>query len=164
MFRLYRNVWPSHPPGGGFRDGLSSCASGRIQKAGNTQNVENRKDHIRNKGGRPRKAVKKDQLLGVKCSLIERRAIEARAKSVNLSVSEYLREMALTGKIDRTEKALPKEVLQFDGKLNHLAANMNQTAKKRNSNEELNALERANLQHTAGEVKQLVKDIKAYLQ
>ena len=28
------------------------------------------------KGGRPTKAIKKDQLLGVKCSLIERKVIE----------------------------------------------------------------------------------------
>jgi hypothetical protein len=115
-------------------------------------------------GGRPRKAVKKDQLLGVKCSLIERRVIEAKAKSVNLTVSEYLRQMGLTGKIDRQEKALPKEVLQLTGILNHLAANMNQIAKKRNTNEELNALERATLQRDGACLKQLAKDIKDCLQ
>jgi Relaxase/Mobilisation nuclease domain len=70
--------------------------------------MEARKTTTRNKGGRPRKAVKKDQLLAVKCTLYERRAIEARAKSANLSISEYLREITLTGKIDKRDKALPR--------------------------------------------------------
>jgi hypothetical protein len=120
-------------------------------------------NHTRKKGGRPKKAVRKDQLLGVKCSLVERKAIEARAKSVNLSVSEYLRKMGLTGKIDKREYAFPKEVLLLTGTLNHLAANLNQIAHKRNRQEELNAVERAALQHDAGTVRQLAKDIKSYL-
>jgi len=118
----------------------------------------------RKKGGRPRKAVKRDQLLGVKCNLIERRAIEAKAKAVNLSVSEYLRKMGLAGKIDSSKAALPKEVLQLTGTLNHLAANMNQVAYKRNRGDELNAIERATLQQEASAIRQLAKDIKTYLQ
>ena len=126
--------------------------------------MEEQRTTTRNKGGRPKKAVKKDQLLAVKCSLFERKAIEARAKSVNLSKSEYLREIALTGKIDRREKALPKEILEITGNLNHCAANVNQIAKKRNSGEELNALERAELKVLAGELKGAAMRIKTYLQ
>ena len=121
------------------------------------------RDDNRKKGGRPKKAVKKDQLLGVKCSLIERKAIEGKARLAGLSVSEYLRQMGLTGKIDCAEKALPKEVLQYTGTLNHLAANINQIAHKRNRDDVLNALERAELQHDATAVRQLVKEIKSYL-
>jgi hypothetical protein len=126
--------------------------------------MEEKKRSTRNKGGRPKKAVKKDQLIAIKCSLFERRAIEARAKSANLSVSEYLREIALTGKIDRRERALPKEVLALTGTLNHMAANLNQIAKKRNSNEELNALERAELKVQSGELKGIAKQIKISLE
>ncbi len=122
--------------------------------------MEEQRLSTRNKGGRPKKTVKKDQLLAVKCSLFERRVIEARAKSVNLSISEYLREIAMTGKIDRRERALPKEVLALTGTINHLAANLNQIAKKRNSNEELNALERAELKVQSGELKGIAKQIK----
>lgn len=118
----------------------------------------------KNKGGRPKKAVKKDQLLTVKCSLYERRAIEALAKSANLSVSEYLREIAMTGKIDMREKALPPEVLELKGNLNHLAANFNQIAKKRNSNEELTALERADLKVWMREIKEVVTRIEIHYQ
>jgi hypothetical protein len=92
--------------------------------------MEEQRTKTRNKGGRPKKAVKKDQIIAFKCSLYERRPIEARAKSAHLSPSEYIREISLTGKIDRQEKALPREVLDFTGTLNHLAANLNQIAKK----------------------------------
>ncbi len=126
--------------------------------------MEKQRTATRNKGGRPKKAVKKDQLLAIKCSLYERRAIEARAKSVNLSISEYLREIALTGKIDRRDKALPREVLELTGTLNHMAANLNQIAKKRNGVEELNALERASLKVLSGELKGAAVQIKIYLQ
>jgi uncharacterized protein (DUF1015 family) len=126
--------------------------------------MEEQKITTKNKGGRPKKAIKKDQLLAVKCSLFERRAIEARAKSANLTVSEYLREIAMTGKIDRHEKALPKKVLEKIGTINHVAANVNQIAKKRNSGEELNALERASLKVISGELKGAAVQIKIYLQ
>ena len=126
--------------------------------------MEEQRITTRKKGGRPKKAVKKDQILAVKCSLFERRAIEARAKSTNLTVSEYLREMALTGKIDRRQKAFPKEILALSGTLNHTAANLNQIAKKRNSGEELNALERADLKVRSCELKALAVQIKSYLQ
>lgn len=118
----------------------------------------------KNKGGRPKKAVKKDQLMAIKCTLYERKVIEARAKSANLSVSEYLREIGLTGKIDRRNKALPKEVLSFTAMLNHMAANLNQIAKKRNGIDELSPLERAELKVQSGQVKEVAAQIKSYLQ
>lgn len=115
------------------------------------------------KGGRPKKAIKKDQLLPVKCDKEERRKIESRAKSVNLSVSQYMREIALNGHIDRREIVFPKEVLQLTGTLNHLAAYLNQIAKKRNGIEELNALERATLEIQSRDLKRLAEYIKNYL-
>jgi hypothetical protein len=118
----------------------------------------------KNKGGRPRKAVKKDQLLPVKCSSFERRVIVGKAKSANVSTSEYMREVALTGKIDRRDKALPQEVLQLTAMLNYIVAYLNQIAKKRNGIEELSALERANLKVQSAELKQLAVKIKLHLQ
>ena len=119
---------------------------------------------VRNKGGRPKKEIKKDQFLAVKCSLYERRVIEAKAKSANLSVSEYLREIGLAGKIDRREKTLPKEVLLLMADLKHMAAYFNQIAKKRNSYDELTPLERADLKVQSKEARQLVTLIKTYFQ
>ena len=97
------------------------------------------------------------------CTLLERKVIEAKARMAMLTVSEFLRNMALAGKIDSREKALPKEVLAFTATLNHLAANLNQIAKKRNGIDELNALERAELQNFSGQFKRLANDIKNYL-
>lgn len=71
--------------------------------------------------------------------------IKAKAQKIPLTVSGYLRELGLSGKIDMRKKAFPKEVLQGIASLNHIAANLNQIAKKRNGFDELNALERAAL-------------------
>ncbi|HEX6429962.1 MAG TPA: mobilization protein [Niastella sp.] len=125
--------------------------------------MEQNENIRKKKGGRPKKAIKKDQLLPVKCDKEERKKIETRAKSVNLSVSQYMREISLNGHIDRREIVFPKEVLQLAGTLNHLAANLNQIAKKRNGIEELNALERATLQIQSRDLKRLAEDIKNYL-
>jgi hypothetical protein len=119
---------------------------------------------IKYKGGRPKKAIKKDQLLAMKCTLPERKIIEATAKETRLTVSEYLRQNGLNGKIDSIKKVIPGEVLQFNGTLNHLAANLNQIAKKRNGFDELNAMERALLELQSRELKNLVITIKNYLQ
>ncbi len=118
------------------------------------------KEIAKRKGGRPTKAIKKDQLLGVKCSLLERKVIEGKAKESNTSVSEYLRKLGLSGKIDMKIKTLSKDILQFKGTLNHLAANLNQVAKKRNMDDELNALERAGLDQLSKEIKQLASELK----
>lgn len=126
--------------------------------------MKEQKNYSKPKGGRPQKAVKRNQLLGAKCTMEERGIIEDRAQSVTQTVSEYLRHMGLTGKIDTPKKVFPKEVLLLTATLNHLAANMNQVAKKRNSFDELTALERAELQYMSGQIKQLAKDLKNYFQ
>lgn len=117
----------------------------------------------KNRGGRPKKAIKRDQLMAIKCTLYERKIIESKAKKTNLTVSEYLREIGLTAKIDYRNKALPKEILNFTGVLNHMAANLNQIAKKRNSNDELSPLERAELKVQSGQVKDLAVQIKNFM-
>ena len=49
------------------------------------------------KGGRPKKAVTKNQQLAVMCTLSERKLIEEKAKTANMSKSEYLRTIGLPG-------------------------------------------------------------------
>ncbi len=97
------------------------------------------------------------------CSKWERMIITYHAKSFNQTISEFLRNLGLHSKIDMQKKVLPKEVLLLCATLNHLAANLNQIAKKRNSFDELNAIERAELQHLSASIKQLAIDIKMYL-
>ncbi len=118
----------------------------------------------RKKGGRPKKAICRDQQLAVMCTIAERKIIEEKAKAASISNSEYLRTIGLKGQLDRRIKVLPKEILLFTANLNHLAANINQVAKKRNSFDELNAIERAELNQLSEQIKQLAKDIKNHLQ
>ena len=122
-----------------------------------------RKTRAGKRGGRPPKAVKKDQLLAFKCSLLERKMIETKAKNALLSVSEYIREMALKGKINTGDRMIPKEILRFTATLNHLAANLNQVAKKRNRYEVLSFMERAELKVQSEEIKALAQQIKQTL-
>jgi len=127
--------------------------------------MEQMSEQKKNKGGRPPKSIKRNRVVALKCASYEQTKISARAKKTGLTVSEYLRELGLNGHIVITEKVLPKEVLSFIGTLNHMAANLNQIAKKRNSVvDELNAAERANLEILSRELKQLVPSIKTCLQ
>ena len=126
--------------------------------------MEKGKDRTKAKGGRPEKPVKRNKLLGVKCTTVEAFLIKAKAQKIPLTVSEYLRELGLNGKIDMRQKVFPREVLQGIASLNHIAANLNQIARKRNSFDELNEIERAQLQYAVVQVKQFVNDFKNYLQ
>jgi len=116
-----------------------------------------------NKGGRPKVKIKKREHLAVMCNLLERKIIEGNAKKVNLTISEFLRELGLHSRIKHKIKSLPKEVLELKGMLNHVAANLNQIARKRNRNEELNAMERALLNQQGRELKGLTDKIDHYL-
>ena len=124
---------------------------------------ETEKQPTRNKGGRPKKAIRQKEFIGVKCTLIDKIMLKQKAKIVGVSLSEYLRQTGLNGQAVSKTKAFPKEILQFTGTLNHLAANLNQLAKKRNGIDELNALERADLNVLSQQVKQLAIEIKQLL-
>lgn len=126
--------------------------------------MEQQKKHTPNKGGRPKKASKRDQLLGIKWTQVERKAIEAKAARSQTTVSDYLRQSGLARKIVSRQKKLPPEVLQLTGMLHHLAANLNQIARKRNSMEQLNAFERADLELQSRALKTLADTIKKYVQ
>ncbi len=118
----------------------------------------------KNKGGRPKKAVKRSYRLRVACTALELKMIEIKAKRVQLTVSEFLREAALNSQIVTTQKALPRETLEFTATLNHLAANINSLAYKNNSAQTFNAFERAELKQLVAQVKELSQEIKNCLQ
>lgn len=113
----------------------------------------------KSKGGRPNKAIKKNKLLGVKCSLLEKVTIQQKAKRANLSVSEYLRKLGVSGKIVIHIKTIPPEVAAFKADLNHMSANINQIARKRNYNDQLDAFERAHLQQLPNLIKEFLTRI-----
>lgn len=124
----------------------------------------NQNDKIkRNKGGRPKVSLKRDASFTVMCTLIEKKLIQLNAREVNTSASVYLRELGLKGAVKLKLKTLPKEVLQFTGTLNHMAASLNQIARKRNSGEDLNAMDRALINQEVIAIQKFVEQVEAYL-
>jgi hypothetical protein len=126
--------------------------------------MEEVKKNTSNKGGRPAKAIKRNKLIGVKCSTTEKFLIEAKAKAAGMTRASFLRVAGLNGKVDIRKKVIPNEVLKGIAGLNHIGANLNQIARKRNSFDELNALERAELQNIVAEIKQFVQKFRNYFQ
>lgn len=116
------------------------------------------------KGGRRKKAVKKDQVLHVKCSLLDKTTIHGRAKNVGVSISQYMREIALTGKIDRKDKTFPKEVLQLIALLHNIASNINQAVKKLNSTGVLTPFWKQQLEFHLGELEKIEGKINSYFE
>jgi hypothetical protein len=114
------------------------------------------------KGGRPKKEHKRRQITAAMCTVLEKKMIGINAKNAGMTVSEFLRELGLKTRLRVRIKTLPKEVLQLTGTLNHIAANINQLARKRNSGQELNALERAMLNQQVRDLQGLVLAVKAY--
>ncbi|SDT44738.1 hypothetical protein SAMN05216490_3515 [Mucilaginibacter mallensis] len=122
---------------------------------------ETQKLRVVNKGGRPKAQIKRDCQLTVMCNIIEKKMIQSNAKRARTNVSIYLRQIGLNGRI--TAKTLPREVLKFTGTLNHMAANLNQIARKRNKGEDLNTLDRALLNQEVRSLQSVVKEVKNYL-
>jgi len=121
-------------------------------------------NHMSSKGGRPKKTVKRNYALTVKCNIIERKVIERKAKDAGLTVSEYLRDSGLTGKIDRQKKPVPAEILEYKGTLNHLAANFNQVTRKINCNQLLLEGDVSILFKAPIEIKKHIENVEKYFQ
>jgi hypothetical protein len=110
------------------------------------------------KGGRPPKEEKRSEQLCVMCTKAERNAIESKAKLALCSNSEFLRNLALDANVQI--KHIPPEILKITGSMNHIAANLNQIARKRNMKEELSAIERATLNYLCTEIQNVVDNLK----
>jgi len=124
--------------------------------------ISENKNRKKNKGGRPRKHIKMDKYIGVKCTLIEKTAIISNAKKLKLTASEFLRRLGLQRRIDIKIKRVPKEALSITALLNYLNANLNQVAKKKNKDEPFNAIERAEFLLLAKEIKAVVEQVKFF--
>ena len=116
-----------------------------------------------NKGGRPLKETRMNIILTLKCSAVEKMVITQKAKELNQNISEYIREICINGQADRRVKVLPAEVLALSGTINHIAANINQLAKKRNMGDDLSIRELVDLQNLVPVLKEIALDIKNYL-
>jgi hypothetical protein len=126
--------------------------------------MQAQKNRTGSKGGRPKKVVKRNYSLTVKCNIIERKVIERKAKDTDLTVSKYLRDLGLNGKIDRPKKVVPLEILEYKGILNHLAANFNQVTRKVNCNQPLLEGDVSILFQVPIEIKRHIEKVEKYFQ
>jgi hypothetical protein len=115
-----------------------------------------------NKGGRPKVSLKRSNHLTVMCTIMEKKIIQMNARKAGTNISVFLRTLGLNERVK--VKTLPKEVLQLTGTLNHVAANLNQIARKRNGVDELDAMDRALLNQEVRSLQGLVKAVKTYLE
>ena len=121
-----------------------------------------RKSRSVNKGGRPKASLKRSSHLTVMCTIMEKKIIQMNARKAGTNISVFLRTLGLNERVK--VKTLPKEVLQLTGTLNHVAANLNQIARKRNGVDELDAMDRALLNQEVRSLQGLVKAVKTYLE
>lgn len=140
--------------------GIQKVIEAETENEGKMQQAESRKN---SKGGRPKKVVRQNYFIGIKCTLIEKTYLKQKAKMAGLSLSEFVRDTALKGQAVRQIKTIPKEILAFTATLNHLAANINQLAKKCNQNYFLDEAETASVQQLPEAIKQLAISIKNHL-
>jgi hypothetical protein len=118
---------------------------------------------MKKKIGRPLKAIKKNQQLAVMCTELDRRIIRQKAERANCTISQFLRELGVNAKVEVKSRLIPPEVLAFVGTLNQLASNLNQIARKRNMDEDLSAIQRAELNYLSSELKMIAQTIRTYL-
>ncbi len=81
----------------------------------------------KHKGGRPRKAVKRESKLGFNATPVERLVIQEKAKRSGLRIADYLRDIAMQGKV--RPKPSPEE-LKLHRDLTGAANNLNQLVKE----------------------------------
>jgi hypothetical protein len=123
--------------------------------------MEQKDKPIKNKGGRPKVAVKKNQPITVKCSAMEKAIMKGKARTVKLTVSQFLRQLGLYGKIDRPKNDYPKEVLQLIKLLNNIASNINQITKKLNGDTAFTPYWQQQLDFHLAELKKIEQQINS---
>jgi hypothetical protein len=131
------------------------------KKISKTQGKE-KKERI-SRGGRPKVPHKKSEALSVMCNLLEKKIIQANARNSGKTVSVFLRDLGLHNRAVVRVRTLPRSVLQLTGTLNHIAANINQLAKKRNQGNDFHGMERALLNQEIRSLQTLVRDIKNFM-
>ena len=93
----------------------------------NAADMESEERHIKHKGGRPKKAVKKETVTAVRFTKIEYVVVKQKASKAGLRISAYIRQMAVNGKVI---PRINEEQSHFVRQLAGMANNLNQLAKK----------------------------------
>lgn len=90
----------------------------------------NPSEPVKKKGGRPPSVTKRDQQITVCLTKIEKLALSKRAEKAGLNLSDYGRQMILTGRVQARLSAQENETLNQVARLGN---NLNQIAHKANA-------------------------------
>jgi hypothetical protein len=93
---------------------------------------------------------------------VEKAYIKSCAKKVGKSLSNYVCEQVLQG-FPHKDKSLPPGVLAFQGQLAQVCGSLEVIVRKRLDGDDLNALERAQLNEVRQLLKEFLEHIKQYL-
>jgi hypothetical protein len=96
------------------------------------------------------------------CSPAEHMYIRACAKKAGKSLSAYIRQGAIQGYTHK-DKSLPPEVLTLRGQLAQVCGLLDVIARKRLDAEDLNALDRAQLNEVRRSLQEFLEQIKQHL-
>jgi hypothetical protein len=118
-----------------------------------------------NKGGRPKKVLKKNQRITVKCTNLDKATIEGKSKLAELTVSEFLLELGLTGQVDTRQRVIPGPLLDLKASLLPIGNNLNQLTKIFHGKPNLfTAADLEQLQKVLGTLQEVLALIKGYWQ
>jgi len=99
----------------------------------------------------------------VTLSPVEQRYLSAHAQKASLTLSAFIRKLAMEG-AGKKAPALPPEVLAFRGQLLHLCGLLEPFSRKRLDGDDLNALDRAEVKHIIQTVADIARQLKDHLQ
>jgi hypothetical protein len=99
--------------------------------------MESEAEQMKHGGGRPKQAIKKDTVTGVRFSKLEHFVVKQKAAKAGLGISVYIRQMALNGQV---VARLSNEERQFVRAALGIANNLNQLTIKAHKEGLLTAL------------------------
>jgi hypothetical protein len=116
----------------------------------------------KNKGGRPKAPIKKNKVISVKCTAMDKMTIKGKARAAQTTVSELLLKLGLEGKIDRSKSTLPADANKLISIVNNIANNINQIAKKLHQTGQVTPYWKEQLEFHLGELKKIELTINSY--
>lgn len=121
---------------------------------------DDKNTYKKNKGGRPKKELKRNALVSVRFTRNEKQALKYIAKKENENPSEFLRNIALK-KIGISVRKKPnKEVQELRNELRRIGVNLNQIAKQLNTNNQLKSTQISMFEITLKELFKTLINIK----
>lgn len=92
--------------------------------------MESEEEQIKHSGGRPKQAIKKDTVTGVRFSKLEYFVVKQKASKARIGITVYIRQMALNGqvvaKMSEEDRQLVRELVGMSNNINQLTKKAHQ--------------------------------------